>query len=116
MKMPFTLAAALMIGGCASGGGIVGVKTSSGASGVMLTSRPAAQVAQCLAGALDGNAQPDGAGYTITVTGSLAAEYRIRSFEDKLRRYATIVEISGSMETPKGTQPALCLSSGNQGT
>ena len=112
MKTSSCLAALLLVTGCASGDTILGVKTASDISGVMLTVRPADQVARCLAAALGSAAQSDGDGFAITLTGEQAAVYHVRPFEDKLNRYTTIVEISGSTEAPKGATPAICLSTG----
>ncbi|MGI4730141.1 MAG: hypothetical protein ACRYFW_00150 [Janthinobacterium lividum] len=109
MKPPPYFVCLLTIAGCASGGDIVGVKPASDTSGLMLTARPADQVAQCIASTLGSTAQPEGSGFAITLPGALAAVYHVRPFDDKLHRYTTIVEISGSTEAPKGTAPAMCL-------
>lgn len=113
MKTSFCFAAILLIAGCASGSEVVGIKTSSDTNGLMLTTRPADQVAQCLAAALGSSALPDASGFAITLTRP-AAVYHVRPLQDKLHRYLTIVEISGATEPPAGTAPALCLSATSQ--
>lgn len=119
MKTFLAVGVAFGLAGCAglpliggNSGPVVGIKSPSDADALTLTSRPAEEMATCIAGIVRASAQRDGDGYTITTTGARPVTYKVHSISDP--RFTTEVDQFGQ---PAEGSPnvSACLVSGQTG-
>jgi hypothetical protein len=92
MLVPFVL---LPLAACASSDVIEGIR-DNGATTLMLTGRPADQVAACMGEKLQVSATNENSAYVLTTRDARPVTYRVFSITDKLNRYATEVDQIGS--------------------
>ncbi len=109
MKLVVGLIGALGLAACSTGGGVAGVKQPSNATGLMLSSASADNVAQCLAQLYNVSADPTNDGFTVTPNIGVGLSYHVVRFADPLDRYNTRVDVVGETPEREGPVPSTCL-------
>lgn len=106
VKLSLLILGTTLLAACASGGGVEGASIAPDAFALMLSSRPAEQIVQCISEASRGTPQPMSGGYVIAQNGQ-ESSYRVTTFADPLHRYITRVDVLGSGAVPDAV--SICM-------
>lgn len=103
----------LALASCSTGsGGIAKVKPAGDASGLMVSSATAYNVAVCIADRFKTRMERNGDIMSVTAPTTPSAPivtFRISAFDDPLNRYKTRVDVIGAANITQGSTAAQCL-------